>query len=262
MRIKTVPSLAELRRHLEPGYVARSCNNFIQLYYLGDKRGEDTPARLTANDAFASAATGWTGLSPAQQRGWKAYRNRYAPLLVAKNKAAAPAAHLLYTACASRQILLDVPVTQEPPDAPPPESPQRLELCPFSPAGDSNAGAESNRHPGGEANRQEASGLAGTGGDLFAFQVWHKYAAGTSMQLLVKITPQTLSRRKPFLDHARLIRGNNPASAQPLPEPGGLVTFNNARFAVFPEQRFGVAAQIVRLSDGMASPVLWLDVYR
>ena len=53
-----------------------------------------------------------------------------------------------------------------------------------------------------------------------------------------------------------------PSSAAALPESGGVVTFANARFAIEPGARFGVALTVIRAEDGLASPVAFFDVIR
>ena len=53
-----------------------------------------------------------------------------------------------------------------------------------------------------------------------------------------------------------------PASAAAMPDSGGIVAFANARFAIDPGARFGVALTVIRAEDGLASPVAFFDVIR
>jgi hypothetical protein len=81
--------------------------------------------------------------------------------------------------------------------------------------------------------------------------------------VLVKIT-RAMKRRSwtPGKHRARCICGLGPQSAVALPENGGIVTFPDARFAIEPGERFGAAFTVIRVEDGLASPVAFFDLIR
>ena len=97
----------------------------------------------------------------------------------------------------------------------------------------------------------------------FRFRVEHALDTPAGHMVLVKITPpMPTAARTPREPDARAICGLGPASAAAMPGGGGVVAFSNARFAIEPGKRFGVALTVIRAEDGLASPVAFFDVIR
>ena len=83
----------------------------------------------------------------------------------------------------------------------------------------------------------------------------------TASLVLMKITPATATAaRAPRPKDARCIRGIDPHSAVPCPATGGLIAFDDVRFAIEPGRRFGAVAILVRLSDGYPSDPCFADL--
>ena len=97
----------------------------------------------------------------------------------------------------------------------------------------------------------------------FRFRIEHALDTPAGHMVLVKITPaMPTPGRTPREPDARAICGLGPASAAAMPDSGGIVAFANARFAIDPGARFGVALTVIRAEDGLASPVAFFDVIR
>jgi hypothetical protein len=87
----------------------------------------------------------------------------------------------------------------------------------------------------------------------FRLRIEHGIDAPAGYLLFVRITPQRRAGRTPVATEARCICGPGPGSAAPLPDTGGTVLFQGARYAVAAGGKVGVAATIVRMADGLAS---------
>jgi hypothetical protein len=97
----------------------------------------------------------------------------------------------------------------------------------------------------------------------FRFRIEHALDTPVGHMVLVKITAQVPTVAcTPQEQFARAICGLGPHSAVELPENGGVVSFTNARFAIAPGARFGIALTVIRAVDGLASPVAFFDLIR
>lgn len=97
----------------------------------------------------------------------------------------------------------------------------------------------------------------------FRFRVRHAVDAPDGHMVIVRITKQMPTVAcTPREKEARHICGVGPQSAIALPQSGEVISFTNARFDIAPGARFGVALQVVRAADGLASPVAFFDVKR
>lgn len=99
----------------------------------------------------------------------------------------------------------------------------------------------------------------------FAFVLYHGIRPKSCGDYRVRalLTPSTTGHgRAPDRHASRLICGSCSGSTQPLVKSGGVLTFPAAQIAVPPGSRFGVWMRIIRVSDGLASGELFLDVIR
>jgi hypothetical protein len=94
----------------------------------------------------------------------------------------------------------------------------------------------------------------------FRMRVEHAVEVPAGYLLLVRITPQRNPGRTPIAAEARCICGPGPASATPLPESGGTVVFENARYGVQPGGKVGIAATVTRVADGLTSAEMFFVV--
>lgn len=97
----------------------------------------------------------------------------------------------------------------------------------------------------------------------FGFRIEHAVDVPAGHMVLVKITQQANTVAcTPQQQHARAICGLGPQSAVELPPSGSVISLVNARFAIEPGARFGVALTIIRVEDGLASQVAFFDLIR
>jgi hypothetical protein len=103
----------------------------------------------------------------------------------------------------------------------------------------------------------------GAGLTEFRFRIEHAVHSAPGHVVLVKITPPAPTVACiPRAKDARAICGLGPQSAVALPEQGGIVAFSNARSAIEPGARFGVALTVIRAEDGLASQAAFFDLIR
>lgn len=99
--------------------------------------------------------------------------------------------------------------------------------------------------------------------DEFRFIIEHAVETPEPYAVQVKITkPMKTVACTPREKDTSYICGIGPYSAAPLPASGQVVCFTEARFAVKPGERFGVVFRIVRIEDGLTSPVAFFDMVR
>lgn len=174
----------------------------------------------------------WKGLPPETKACWKAAAERVADDFPVSHGRLT--GYTLYVHCVRNCLM----VGAEPPVRPPggrPAAPRRIELLP---AGD----------PG-----------------KFSFRIYHGVSQCSldSYRVTLSLTPGSRRNcRAPETRNKRLAKGFGAASGLPLPPSGGIVEAVDCRFEVPPGKRFGVWVRIVRVTDGMASGEVFLDLMR
>lgn len=208
-------------------YATNGFSGVPYAYGKVDRVDPRTCDQLLARQGMRAAVRYWLGMSRAQQEAW----NRYAEEVCSKERRRR-GLDVCREAARMRLVMGLEPRAEAPLHAPP------------------------------DGVRTLAVEPAGEPAD-YCFRVEHAVSGHEGCMLLLRSTPSTAApSRKPKRNDARCMRGYGPASLVPLPPTGGMVTITGARYAVEPGERFGVAAAIVRIEDGMASPACFFDLDR
>lgn len=235
MKAQVTMSLAELRRRLPPGLVARQSGNFVQIYGLSAPAFVATPARRAHADAVTRAAEAWKAADPAWRLAWNDFVRRHDRLFRSPRRTQGPSGYDVFSQASVRRQMLGFDAALPAPGRLPPEPLADLVLDP-APAADPRR---------------------------FRFRITHWLTPGPDHVVFVRVTPATRGpARKPRPEDARYIAGWSEASTRELPPTGSKVDFENAQIAVPPGKRFGVYVRVVRVADGFASRELARDFIR
>ena len=232
MRFECVPNLTNARRRVrDSGTVLRKSHKTNLLYTMSKPGNPNTPDQAASRESMRAAGAAWKALSEAQRERYHAFAHEYAERIGVEHYKQLCGWDVFFPSFRNR-TLLGLPPVAAPLDCAPPRAPLSVEEAPADSA------------------------------STFAFRVTHRLPVGGHM-LLVRITPAMPRESwRPRAHNARMIRGYGPRSLVPLPETGGVVVFDKARFAIEPGQRYGVEMRIVRVDDGVHGMPLFVDLVR
>ena len=233
MELRIEPCLVELRRELnKTDLCARVYAGRIILSTSPRPASPETPEQLEGRLTMRRAGTAWRALSREAQLAWNDYAGRISRADPAR-RTRVLTGYQLFLQAASNRLMLGLEAPGEPPWAAPPPAPAGLTL---------RATSEPRR---------------------FEFELRESPGPDPNLRLATRISrPMDSNGRAPNPHICRLIRGFSPDSAPPPPAPGQAIVFENARYAIVPGQRFGLAIRCLRVSDGLYGPELFCDLVR
>ncbi len=234
MKVEIRPCLWEVRKAARRfGLTAKRHQNQIVLLKKVGFSGKFSEEQLRTQESMGLAGLAWSLMTPEVRKAWDAYAERYESHY-ARQSANRLQGRWFYSGAAIRRLMLaSDPPTEKPLPAPPPPAPGKLDLLP-------------------------ADGLDNT------LRIRLRHRGATAGVLLVARISRPMARlsNKPNRRESPLICGFHPASAVPMPTSGEVATFENARFAIEPGERFGLWLYAMRVSDGVASRESYYDLVR
>lgn len=193
----------------------------------GDVANPRTAPQQSVRGYFTSASKAWQTLTPTQRAAWLNYAQTYYTTNEQGQAVQPSGLNTFVKANTVRQVLGLAIVTDAPTAAPP-------------------------------APLTSIEQLGAQNPDTLGITITHSIATVTGLQVIVRMTPATLSpARAPRPTDLRYCCGVSAASAKALTASGTDLVFTPTIFLVDDSKRYGVEARIIRTADGiMSQPTL------